>query len=562
MLGGPETAARSWQWTLSYPEQAHKLGPGRVDNPDIRAGGTIVEINDADRTLTYKHAKAEPQNAARPKTPEELAAGNQRRLLPPTRLTPDGPLATKAQEDALYAFAQRVARHGVDRCGHLDAGTDLLLRRAPRLRPDTPPLADEPFDLERLRAQVRGLDASALVIQGPPGAGKTWTGARIAIDLIARGKTVGVMATSHKAINHLLCAILEAASEANAKAGDPATVEARGWRRVDIRGWKKITEPEDGCGRAPHIADGKKRPDPATGPVNLIGGTAWHWSASDATDSVDVLLVDEAGQVSLADAIAVSQGAKSVVLLGDPQQLAHVSQGTHAHGSGASVLEHLLGDEQTVPRDRGIFLGTSWRMHPEICDFVSRAMYGGDLRPVDGNEVQRVESSGLSGSGLRMLACEHDDNRGRSQEEADLIAGEVERLLDGGTVQLRDEAAPRELKPEDILVVAPYNAQVRCLQRVLPNGVRAGTVDKFQGQEAPVVFFSMTASSGEDVSRGLSFLFSRNRLNVAVSRAQALAVVVCSPRLLHARCSNVDDMRLVNMLCQFADAASADETMP
>ncbi len=241
---------------------------------------------------------------------------------------------------------------------------------------------------------------------------------------MARGKTVGVMATSHKAINNLLCAILDAADEANAQAGDRDVVDARGWERVDVRGWKKASDPDDHCDRAPRIIDRDKHPgdDPDTGRrVNLIGGTAWHWAGvgapaddhvdssgpADDPSSVDVLLIDEAGQVSLADAIAVSQGARSVVLLGDPQQLAHVSQGTHAHGSGASVLEHLLAGEQTVPRNRGVFLGTSWRMHPEICDFISRAMYDGALRSVDGNEVQRIDSpAGLSGSGLRLLSCE------------------------------------------------------------------------------------------------------------------------------------------------------------
>lgn len=533
-VGPPEDLGDKWRFTLTYPEQQHKLSPGDVDDPVLEDGGKIVTLDEPSRTLTYERKKKEHGDA------------------PPTCLAPGWPYTHDPQERALYEFGQRLAEHGLGPCGTLDAGTDLLLGRAPRFAPGTPPLTNAPFDLDRLCTQVHGLDASALVIQGPPGAGKTWTGARIAVDLLAAGKRVGVMATSHKAVINLLGAIDEAADEID---HDPADARSTQWR-----GWKKGKGDEQAY-ESDRVAFSDKAPkDDGTGrPLLLTGATAWHWSASGATDSVDVLLIDEAGQVSLADAIAVSQGAKSVVLLGDPQQLAHVSQGTHAHGSGASVLEHLLGEQQTVPRDRGIFLGTSWRMHPEICDFISRAMYDGDLRSVDGNEVQRIESpSGLSGSGLRLLACEHDDNRGRSQEEADLIAREVRRLLDGGTVQLRGDAAPRELRPEDILVVAPYNAQVRCLQRVLPEGVRAGTVDKFQGQEAPVVLFSMTASSGEDVSRGLSFLFSRNRLNVAVSRAQALAVVVCSPRLLHARCSNVDDMRLVNMLCQFADAAAGD----
>jgi superfamily I DNA and/or RNA helicase len=284
--------------------------------------------------------------------------------------------------------------------------------------------------------------------------------------------------------------------------------------------------------------------------VLLHAGTAWHWSRDDI-ERVDVLFIDEAGQVSLADAIAVAQGADSVVLLGDPQQLAHVSQGTHLRGSGASVLQHMLGDAATVPPDRGLLLEESWRMHPDVCNFVSRTMYDGRLTAEPDCARQRIDSAGLSGTGLRMIPVDHCDNRGRSVEEADVIAGEIDALLDGGTYVDR-EGAHHRLALDDILVVAPYNAQVRCLRSVLPPGARVGTVDKFQGQEAPVVFFSMATSSGDDVSRGMSFLFSRNRLNVAISRAQALAVVVCSPKLLAARCSTVEDMRLVNLLCQVA----------
>ena len=259
--------------------------------------------------------------------------------------------------------------------------------------------------------------------------------------------------------------------------------------------------------------------------------------------------------MSLADAIAVAQGAESVVLLGDPQQLAHVSQGTHPHGSGASVLEHLLGDHDTVPVGRGAFLDRTWRMHPEICDFVSRAMYDRRLRSVEGCERQRVDSVGLADSGLRLIEVDHSDNRQRSLEEAAAIRTEVDRLLAGGRWTDR-HGVTHDLTLDDILVVAPYNAQVRCLKAVLPPGARVGTVDKFQGQQAPVVFFSMTSSSGDDVPRGMDFLFSRNRLNVAVSRAQAMAVVVCSPALMWTQCNTVLQMQLVNMLCRFADEAS------
>jgi len=519
VVDGPEAVRTRSQWTLAFPEQEHKLSAGDADDPDAGARGTIVSLDEDARTLVY----------TRPTKAGEHA---------PTRLAPAGPYNTDLQVAALLRFGDRVAAHGVAPCGELDASTDLLLRRTPRLGPGTPPLTDEPFDLERLCAQVRGLDGSALVIQGPPGTGKTHTGARIAVDLLARGTRVGVMAASHKAINNLLQAIDDAADEAG----------------VSFRGWKKGTS-EDQRYESDRVSFGSKPPaEEEGGPVTLIGATAWHWAHEDRLAGVETLLVDEAGQISLADAIAVSQAARNVVLLGDPQQLAHVSQGTHPLGAGASVLEHLLDGAQTIPADRGVFLSTSWRMHPAVCSFISGAMYDGRLLSHAGCDVQRIDSSGLSGNGLRLLACEHDDNRGHSLQEAELIAAEVGRLLDGGTYVSREQGLQR-LTLDDILVVAPYNAQVRCLRSKLPPGARVGTVDKFQGQEAPVVLFSMTSSSGDDAARGMSFLFSRNRLNVAVSRAQALAVVVCSPKLLSAQCSTVEDMRLVNMLCRFARAA-------
>jgi uncharacterized protein len=193
-------------------------------------------------------------------------------------------------------------------------------------------------------------------------------------------------------------------------------------------------------------------------------------------------------------------------------------------------------------------------MHPDVCRFVSDTMYEGRLQPVEGLERQAVSSPGLSGAGPRLIEVDHVENRQCSWEEADRIATEVERLLEGGTFT-DARGAQRPLTLHDILVVAPYNAQVRYLRERLPAGARIGTVDKFQGQQAPVVFFSMTSSSGEDVPRGMDFLFSRNRLNVAISRAQAMAVVVCSPRLLWARCNTVEQMRLVNALCAFANEA-------
>jgi uncharacterized protein len=521
-LGGLEAIAReqvnsSWQWTLSYRPQDHKIEPGRADDPIARTGLTVISVDETEQTVVVKRGKAQGDE-------------------PPRAIAPGGPYGTDDQIDTVFDLAEDIARRGLQLPG---IGRDLLLRRPPRFKHVTPPLQRGKVELDRLCAQVKGLDESALVVQGPPGSGKTWTGARIALALIDAGLTVGVMATTHKAINNLLAAIDDAADETG----------------LHFRGWRKTASNGDGYSSARIHC--KSAPDESGGKVMLHAGTAWWWAHPDAAESVDVLLVDEAGQVSLADAIAVAQGAKSLVLLGDPQQLAHVSQGTHPLGAGASVLVHLLDGADTIPDDRGVLLDVSWRMHPDVCDFVSRTMYDGRLSAEEHCANQRIDSPGMSGTGLRMLPVEHSGNRTRSPEEADVIAAQVDALL-GGTFTDGD-GATRELKLEDILIVAPYNAQVRALQSALPQGARVGTVDKFQGQEAPVVFFSMATSTDEDVSRGMSFLFSRNRLNVAISRAQALAVIVCSPKLLTARCSTVDDMRLVNMLCLAAEAAKTHE---
>jgi uncharacterized protein len=241
--------------------------------------------------------------------------------------------------------------------------------------------------------------------------------------------------------------------------------------------------------------------------------------------------------------------ARNVVLLGDPLQLAQVSQGTHPPGTGASVLEHLLGEWPTIPADRGLFLEESWRMHPDVCAFISEIVYDGRLGSAEEARRRTTEV----GTGVRFLPVEHEGNRIASPEEVERIAREIAGLVGKAFTEAGGRARP--LRHEDFMVVAPYNAQVKALRGGLPADVRVGTVDKFQGQEAPVVFFSMATSSGEDVPRNLEFLFSRNRLNVAISRAQCLAYLVCAPRLLEARTRSIEQMKLVNALCRLVEVA-------
>jgi uncharacterized protein len=359
------------------------------------------------------------------------------------------------------------------------------------------------------------------------------------VSLIASGQRVGVAATSHKAINNLLAEI-----ECVART-----------EHISFRGLKKCSD-EDDAFRGRFIENTYDPNECDASDAILIAGTAWQFSRDQMDGQLDYLFIDEAGQVSLADAVAMGTAAQNLVLLGDPQQLPQVRQGVHPGESGRSVLEHLLRGQATVSEDYGVFLAETWRMHPEVCAFISDLSYDGRLRSAEGRDRQRVSSTFAEGAGLRFLPVEHVGNAQASVEEADAVAAAVRALLDGGTFTTH-EGHTRPITPRDVLIVAPYNMQVRCLRERLPDGVEAGTVDKFQGREAPVVFFSMASSSGEEVPRGLEFLFSRNRLNVAISRARAVAVLVCSPKLLETRCHRLDQMRSVNNVCRLAEDARA-----
>ena len=513
----PRPRKKSLVHTLRFPIQDHKLRPGHsVQDPATgRSAGEILAIDDASGTLQLLRG---PRFGSRP-LPGEIVAG--------------GPLEDRTQRAAVLRVAESI-RAGDGRYPALRA---VLAGERPTIRGLAAGGRVQTTDLAEMKALALGLDASYLFLQGPPGTGKTWTGARIVVHLLANGRRVGVAAGSHKAIHNLLQEIEKVAQEAG----------------VRFKGLKKSS-----AGNAESEYDGElitSDPDNSTfaeagADVQLLAGTAWLFSRPDLDSTLDHLVIDEAGQISLADALAMGTAARNLILLGDPLQLAQVSQGVHPTGTGASVLEHLLGDAPTIPEDRGIFLERSFRMHPDVSAFISEIVYAGRLHS-DDSAARRTTSFG---TGIRFAPVDHEGNRSSSDEEvtrvATMIAG-----MHGGTFTDAD-GTTRPLRDDDFMVVAPYNAQVLRLRAGLPAGVRVGTVDKFQGQEAPVVFFSMATSSGEDVPRSLSFLFSRNRLNVAISRAQCLAVLVCSPRLLEARCQSIEEMQLVNALCRLVEYAT------
>jgi uncharacterized protein len=288
--------------------------------------------------------------------------------------------------------------------------------------------------------------------------------------------------------------------------------------------------------------------------ANLVAGTAWLFAREELEGGLDTLVVDEAGQLSLANVLAVASAADRLVLVGDPRQLAQPSKGTHPEGAEVSGLDHVLGDHATMPEGLGLFLDRTHRLHPDICRFISEQVYDGRLESEPHCKFQAIDDGPVvGGTGLRWLSVDHESNRTSSVEEAHAVAETLEALLDRGWTD--GQGQRKTLGLDDVLVVAPYNAQVHLLAQHLPEGARVGTVDKFQGQEAAVVLVSMTASSAEDIPRGMEFLYSRNRINVAVSRAQALSIMIASPKLLEVHCRTVNQMRLANVLCRYLELA-------
>jgi uncharacterized protein len=255
--------------------------------------------------------------------------------------------------------------------------------------------------------------------------------------------------------------------------------------------------------------------------------------------------------------------ARSLVLLGDPNQLPQVSQGIHPEGAEKSALEHVIGEALTIPPTRGLFLPTTYRLHPLVNDYVSEIFYEGRLAPAEANDRQRLGPSaagraGAAAAGIRYIPVVHEGNSARSRQEARAVAGEVAALL--GREWTDRNGRRRRLTPDDILVVAPYNAHVQTIRQAVLKStgrlVRVGTVDKFQGQEAPVAIYSMATSSPADAPRDIDFLYSGNRLNVAVSRARSLAVLVCSPELLVVSPRTPEQVRLANALCRLVEVAA------
>lgn len=422
---------------------------------------------------------------------------------------------------------------------------DFLTRRAPRIQTiqqgELIVSSHEPeVRLQQIIEVVMNLDNSYLPIQGPPGAGKTYTAKHIIAELMRRGFKVGISSNSHKAINNLLISSAEYCQKQGIQAHFACisnTDDKLLALDVSIINNKKIAD---------HLL-----------PSCVMGTTAWGFAREELKNEFDYLFIDEAGQVSVANLVAMSQSARNIVLLGDQMQLGQPTQGTHPKDSGLSILDYLLKDSPTIEPGMGVFLETTYRMHSKVNQFISDAIYDGQLRAHPDNDKQVIEVpdyyQGVLDfeAGLKFISVEHDGNTQASDEEVFKIKELVQMLL--GRLYTNKQGKQRPISLNDILFVAPYNHQRNKLQEALGREAKVGTVDKFQGQEAPIVFFSLCTSDASESARGIDFLFDKHRINVAISRAQSMAIIVGNPRLFTTNVSNIQQMAKVNVLARLLE---------
>ncbi|HWE45772.1 MAG TPA: TM0106 family RecB-like putative nuclease [Caulobacteraceae bacterium] len=484
--------------------------------------GTVVDISSANLTVDIKKRKDTAE-----RHPEAVFMHDY--------------VSPEPMQLALFRIASYVADHGLTGHGEYAAAQALLLRQKPVPSDGSLLRLEKEGTLDAARRLAPLVEACCLPIQGPPGTGKTFTGARMICTLVAAGKRVGVVANSHAVIRHFIDKVIEASVETG----------------LDLT---CVLKPKDGD----EDAHGLKIAKSSTAlfcaladDCHVAGGTAWLWSAEEAFNTVDVLFVDEAAQMSLANVLAVSQAAPTLILIGDPQQLDQPMKGSHPEGTDCSALHHLLGGKQTIASDEGLFLERTWRLAPSICDFTSELFYEGKLTSLEGAEAQTVKlnESPLNGAGLRFLPVPHTGNQSSSVEEADAVAALVGDLVGSNGTWMDRKGDERGITLDDILIIAPYNAQVFEIQKRIP-GARVGTVDKFQGQEAAIAVYSMATSSHADAPRGMEFLYSPNRFNVATSRAKCLSILVAAPAVFQVDCRTPRQMRLANAFCRYLEMST------
>ena len=504
---------RSIEGKYSFPLQFTKLSTDK--------DACIAASDEAIKTVTIQDLDAKKREVT-------LRIGSKAAeyLTDKLDLLPSFAIRTDVIEGAIHRLTEHICSGNTP-----PAARDLLDRNTPSLS-DPSVLSEENFpSVPRMQQAVNGMQSTVLMVQGPPGTGKTYVSARAILSLVRQGYRVAVSSNSHEAIRNVLTGCADAAV---AHPPMPTIVH-----KISSR-TKLATDP-------PYPVT-TSNDDPSLSKASIVGGTAWLFCRPEMADQFDYLFIDEAGQVSLANLFGMSMSAKNIVMIGDPCQLPQVIQASHPEPASLSCLEWMLGASRLVEPEKGIFLEETWRMHPKLCKYISEQFYEGRLHANPDTVHQAVLTPSLPEAGAYHVPVTHQEPRMQHcEEEGQAINSVIVRLLKGSW---RDRyRVTKPIKPKDIIVVAPFNAQVNMLRELLPDAVRVGTVDKFQGQEAAVALVSMTSTSADDTPRGMGFLLSRNRINVALSRGKALSLVFASPRLLASNCKSANQIRLVNALC-------------
>lgn len=502
--------------TYSFPYQECDLRAGQsLEDQEDNKIGTIHEIDVEHCILKIKKGPTKIDNPH------------------PVSVMSLESVSSKAKEEAIIRLAEWVVEHGIDsETNTYKAARHLLLNRPPTLSEDR---VVHENTIENMYDFASKLDHSYLPVQGPPGAGKSYTGSHLIVKLVKEGKKIGITALSHKVITNLLSNVWKVA-EAE---GFPITmIQKVGQNFNEEVAWETTSN--------------EARIQAALGTANVVAGTSFMWSKEPYADSVDYLFVDEAGQLSLIDTLAVSHICSNLVLLGDPQQLKQPQKGVHPDGTEVSALEHVLQGQKTISDEQGVFLAETWRMHSSVNAFVSELFYENRLKSKEHLDIQQINGSNYKTARLQLEEVEHTGNSNSSVEEVEKVV-EIVTELTNGTVSFTDENGDEAtLMTSDIKIITPYNAQVQAIKKRLPE-LEVGTVDKFQGQEAAVIIYSVASSSLNDAPRGMEFLFSPNRFNVAVSRARTLFIMVACPAIFEADCKSPHQIKLANPFCRFKE---------
>lgn len=514
--GNREPEKRSVIDTYTFPSQECDLRSGQTLMD--QEGNNLGTVHDIDIEAGMLQIKKGPSKIDLPHPNSVMSMEN---------------IASTTKEEAIIRLASWVMDHGFE-------SKEVKYRAVRELLLNTPPSLLEPLigmeDFQdRTYDFASKLNHSYLPVQGPPGAGKSYTGSHLIVRLVQEGKKIGVTALSHKVITNLLTKVWEVAQE----------------QGIGIQMLQK-TDPDPDAPSPWPVTNDEKTIQSMIGIVDVIAGTSFMWSKPPYEDSVDFLFIDEAGQLSLIDTLSVSHCCSNLVLLGDPQQLKQPQQGVHPDGTEVSALEHVLQGNKTISDEQGVFLAETWRMHSSINSFVSELFYENRLQSKAHLDQQQIIGSKYSGAGLFLEEVEHTGNTNSSSEEVDKVSEIVAHLTSGDVTFVNEKNETAIVTANEIKIITPYNAQVQAIKQRLPD-IEVGTVDKFQGQEAPIIIYSVATSSLEEAPRGMDFLFSPNRFNVAVSRARTRFIMVANPAIFEAECKSPYQIRLANAFCRFKE---------